>query len=160
MNDTQEETSSKTADRIANDGDLFPPRMRRADIDAGVELQDLLHRPSLKGSVSVTCVDYDADHYLVQEIADLPDFIERHRPEWCKVRWISVRGLSDMDVIHALAEKYALHPLAIEDVLAENQRPKVDDYPGSGENPGRLFVVAKTVGAMHDRLSVSSLPRP
>jgi len=152
MNDTPEETSSKTTDRIANDGDLFPPRMHRAGGGAGVELQDLLRRPTSKGSVSVTCVDYDAGHYVVQEIADLPDFIERHRPEWCKVRWISVRGLGDMNVIHAVAEKYALHPLAIEDVLAGNQRPKVDDYPASGENPGRLFVVAKTVATTKDRL--------
>jgi magnesium transporter len=152
MNDTQEETSSKTADPSANDGDLFPRRMHRAGADAGVELQDLLNRPTLKGSVSVTCVDYNAEHYVVQEIADLPDFIERHRPEWCNVRWINVRGLSDMDVIHAVAEKYALHPLAIEDVLGGNQRPKVDDYPASGENPGRLLVVAKTISASRDRL--------
>src|SRR5215813_14956378 len=103
----------------------------------GVELPDLLRRPTSKGSAAVICVDYNADRFVVQEIEDLPEFIERHRPEWCSVRWINVRGLGDMDVIHSLAKKYALHPLAIEDVLAGNQRPKVDDYPASGENPGR-----------------------
>jgi len=152
MNDVEEEASTGLKDRTPVDDDLFPRKTRRPDGDAGVELQDLLRRPTAKGSVSVICVDYNADRYLVQEIADSRDFIERHRPEWCGVRWISVRGLGDMEVIHALAEKYALHPLAIEDVLAGNQRPKVDDYPKSGENPGRLFVVAKTVGASRDRL--------
>jgi magnesium transporter len=152
MNNAQEETPAGVTDKIPEAGALFSRGMHRANGDAGVELQDLLRRPTSKGSVAVTCVDYNADHYVVQEIADLPDFIARHRPEWCSVRWISVRGLSDMDVIHTVAEKYALHPLAIEDVLAGNQRPKVDDYPGSGENPGRLFVVAKTVAANRDRL--------
>jgi len=131
--------------------------MHRVDVDAGIELRDLVHRPTLKGSVSVTCVDYDADHCVVQEIKDLPDFLDRHRPEWSKVRWISVRGLSDMDVIHALAAKYALHPLAIEDVVTGQQRSKVDDYPGSGENPGRLLVVAKTIKATRDRLTSKQL---
>jgi magnesium transporter len=152
MNNIEEETPAGVKDKTPADDDLFPQKARRANGGAGVELPDLLRRPTSKGPVSATCVDYNADHYLVKEIEDLPDFIGRHRPEWCNVRWISVRGLSDMDVIHALGEKYALHPLAIEDVLAGNQRPKVDDYPGSGENPGRLLVVAKTVAATRDRL--------
>src|SRR5262245_45970277 len=151
MTPVEAEAVTEAADKTDTSDDLFPRKARRTNGGAGVELQELLRRPTSKGSVSVTCVDYDAGHYLVQEIADLPDFIERHRPEWCKVRWISVRGLGDMNVIHALAEKYALHPLAIEDVLAGNQRPKVDDYPASGENPGRLFVVAKTVATTKDR---------
>ena len=58
-----------------------------------------------------------------------------------------------MHVIHALAEKYELHPLAIEDVLTGQQHPKVDDYPGSGEHPGRLFVVAKVVHANRQRVT-------
>src|SRR5262249_58542778 len=76
----------------------------------------------------------------------------RLRPKGCRVRWIIGRGLGDWDVTHSLAEKYALHPLAIEDVLGGTQRPRVDDYPASGEDPGRLFVVAKTVGASGERL--------
>ena len=152
MDEAQDKTDGRTADQITGDGNLFPRGLHPADTDAGVELNDLLRRPTLKGSVSVTCVDYDAQHYVVQEVADLTDFLERHRPDWCAVRWINVCGLGDMDVLHALAEKYALHPLAIEDVLAGNHRPKVDDYPGSGENPGRLFVVAKTIKGNRDRV--------
>jgi hypothetical protein len=53
---------------------IFPRRMHCADTDAGIELQNLLSPPTFKGSVSVTCVDCDADHYIVQEIADLPDY--------------------------------------------------------------------------------------
>jgi magnesium transporter len=60
------------------------------------------------------------------------------------VRWISVVGLKNMDAIHALATKYDLHPLAVEDVLHARQRPKVEAY--GGEESGlqaRLFIVSR-----------------
>ena len=152
MTDVEAETFAEAGDKTAAVDDLFPRKARRTNGVAGVELRDLLRRPTSKGSAAVICVDYNADRFVAQEIEDLPEFIEKHRPEWCSVRWINVHGLGDMDVIHSLAEKYVLHPLAIEDVLAGNQRPKVDDYPASGENPGRLLVVAKTVGASRERL--------
>src|SRR5215510_4454443 len=107
MTHVEAETFAEAGDKTTAVDDLFPRKTRRPNGDAGVELPDLLRRPTSKGSVAVTCVDYNADHYVVQEIADLPNFLARHRPEWCSVRWISVRGLSDMDVIHAVAEKYA-----------------------------------------------------
>ena len=66
----------------------------------------------------------------VQEVEDLDDFLAHHRPEWSAVRWINVDGLCDMDAIHALATKYDLHPLAIEDLLHVSQRPKIEAYGG------------------------------
>jgi magnesium transporter len=102
--------------------------------------------------VSVTCVDYCPDHVEVHEIGDLPEFLARHRPTWSRVRWINVDGLGRMDVIQALAEKYGLHPLAVEDVVRALDRAKAEDYPGSGDQPGRLFVVARTIDQRDGRL--------
>jgi magnesium transporter len=147
------ETRTSVQDEASASSDFLTPQKHPIGVAAGVELQDLARRPTRQGSVVVNCVDYDADNLLVQEITDFPEFIERHRPAWSKVRWINLRGLSDMHVIRALAEKYELHPLAIEDVLTGQQRPKVDDYPGSGEHPGRLFVVAKVVHATRQRVT-------
>src|SRR3970282_2626345 len=45
--------------------------------------------------------------------------------------------------IRALAEKYHLHPLAIEDVLHVPQRPKVQAYVEEGEYQARLFVIVR-----------------
>ncbi|OCB88993.1 hypothetical protein A7U60_g3800 [Sanghuangporus baumii] len=53
------------------------------------------------------------------------------RESWVKVRWINIGGVS-WDVISALALKYDIHPLALEDVLhqRDNQaRSKADYYP-------------------------------
>jgi Mg2+ and Co2+ transporter CorA len=51
------------------------------------------------------------------------------REIWNKVRWINIAGVS-WDVISALAIRYNLHPLAIEDVLhaRRNARSKADYY--------------------------------
>jgi magnesium transporter len=44
------------------------------------------------------------------------------------VTWFDVRGLSDVPAIEHIGKTFNVHPLAIEDVLNVNQRPKWDDY--------------------------------
>lgn len=51
------------------------------------------------------------------------------RPNWSKVRWINVNGLS-WEAIAAIGEKYDLHRLAIEDMIDIPQRTKTDIYSG------------------------------
>jgi magnesium transporter len=148
-------SSSKcsTPEEAAASSDFLTPQRHPIGVAAGIELQDLARRPTRKGSVAVTCIDYGPDNHSIQEVENFPQFIEQHRPPWSQVRWINLRGLGDMHLIYALAEKYELHPLAVEDVLSGQQRPKVDDYPGSGEHPGRLFVVAKLIRSARQRVS-------
>lgn len=116
---------------------------------AGITPAQLAQLPSTDEPVRVSCIDYSPQQVLVQDnITDIEDFILHHRPEWSVVRWINVDGLTDMSVIQALAEKYELHPLAIEDMLHAPQRPKVDQYgegrPGESDKaPARLFIVLK-----------------
>ena len=60
------------------------------------------------------------------------------------VRWINVDSLSDLGVVRALAEKYRLHPLAIEDVLHVPQRPKLQAYGDDDAGyQARLFIIAR-----------------
>ncbi len=122
-----------------------------AGTDAGIEPHELTQRATQRGSTAVVCADYSAERVQITEVSDLAEFLTHHRAEWVKVRWIGVRGLADMDALRALAEKYGLHPLAIEDLLSP-QRPKAEDYPGSADKPGRLFVVARGVRRSDDRV--------
>jgi magnesium transporter len=130
---------------------LYPQGMPPPGASAGLEPCELSQRPTVTGSVRVTCIDYGPEEVHVQEVANLPDFLKQHRPEWCVVRWISVHGLKDMEAIRALVEKYQLHPLAIEHILS-TQRPKLEDYPGSEDSPGRLFLIIRTIQQMGRRL--------
>ena len=81
--------------------------------------------------IRIRCIDYCSEEYRMHEIADVPEFLESHRPNWSRVRWIHVEGLADIDIVESLAEKYQLHPLALEDVLHTVERPKVEDYQAS-----------------------------
>lgn len=100
----------------------------------------------------ITCVDYCPDRAESREVADLAEFLASHRPPWSKVRWINVSDSHGLDAIGPLAEKYGLHPLAVEDVVHGAHRPKVEDYPGSEDAPGRLFIVARLVHMQGERL--------
>ena len=113
----------------------------------GIEHDEIVSLPSAGEPAHVTCIDYCPSHVQVQEVDDLEAFLDRHRPEWGAVRWINIDGLSDMKVIHALATKYELHPLAVEDLLHVPQRPKVDSYGGDSSMRARLFVVTRILHA-------------
>jgi magnesium transporter len=110
----------------------------------GVEHDEIKKLPSGSDPVHVHCIDYSPEQTLFQDIDNLDGFLGGHRPEWSVVRWINMDGLSDMNAIHALAAKYNLHPLAIEDVLNIPERPKVESIGGSeSEFQARLFIIAR-----------------
>jgi len=122
------------------------PRLKkktRPGTVAGIELDDLVRMPSSAGPVAITCIDYAPDNFQVKEVRDVDAFVAHRRPEWSAVRWISVDGLTDMHAIHALAEKYNLHPLAIEDVLHVTHRPKIEAYESEGRYQARIFIIVR-----------------
>ena len=104
----------------------------------------------------ITCIDYSPEEQQVREVDDLAEFLVHHRPSWTRVRWINVDGLEPA-VIRQLAEKYQLHALAIEDVLHTVQRPKAEDYPGCGDMPGRLFIVARSAELHGEQLRLDQI---
>ncbi len=119
---------------------------------AGIETTELSELPSSEAPVRVICADYCPEQVQLDTVTDISAFLANHRPSWSKVRWIHVTGLSQMEIIRAFAEKYQLHPLAIEDMLGETHRPKLEDYAGSEELPGRLFIVARMAEIEGDEL--------
>jgi magnesium transporter len=123
----------------------LPRRFKKATpgAAAGIEPHELVPGPGPAPSVRITCIDYSPERVEPQDVSDLPAFIAVHRPEWSVVRWINVDGLGDLAAIRALAEKYHLHPLAIEDVLHVPQRPRVQAYEADGEFQARLFVIVR-----------------
>ena len=122
------------------------PRVRKRSKPgavAGIELSDLARMPATQEPVAVTCIDYGLHQAHVQVVTDLPAFLSAHRPEWATVRWINIDGLGDMSVIRGFAEKYHLHPLAVEDLLNVTHRPKVEAYTDDGRLQARLFIIAR-----------------
>ncbi|TCT20240.1 magnesium/cobalt transporter CorA [Thiobaca trueperi] len=129
------------------------PRVKRSQpgLPAGIEYHELTQSAN-SAPARVCCIDYSPERIQVQEVGDIAAFLTNHRPDWTQVRWIHVEGLQDRRVVRALAEKYQLHPLAIEDVLDGGHRPKLEDFPAIGELPGRLFVMARGVRLVEDQM--------
>jgi magnesium transporter len=68
----------------------------------------------------------------VASVDELPAVPEGHR-----VCWIDIAGLGDHETIRRIGERFAFHPLALEDTLNVRQRPKVEDYDD------HLFIVTR-----------------
>ncbi|KAJ4473129.1 hypothetical protein J3R30DRAFT_3514880 [Lentinula aciculospora] len=91
----------------------------------------------IKQSCEIRIVDYSAVSMKSRSITStqLIDMFNdpqvSERPSWAKVRWIDVGGIS-WDVLKALAVKYKIHPLALENILHTHTKPtasKSDYYP-------------------------------
>jgi len=134
-----------------------PKRARRRRLGTGpgletAELARLAGAQTETAPALITCIDYAPDRVERQDVRDTKAFLAQHRPEWTRVRWINVDGLTDLTLVHAFAVKYGLHPLAIEDVLTPNQRPKFEAFEAQGEHQARVFVIARMIELVKGRL--------
>lgn len=86
-------------------------------------------------TVRVRVIDYTTDQLEEREVDSLEEAF-RYR-ESSNVTWIDVVGLHDIEVLQDLGTHFGLHPLALEDVLHTQQRPKQEDY---GDN---IFIVQR-----------------
>ncbi|HEU4420748.1 MAG TPA: CorA family divalent cation transporter, partial [Planctomycetota bacterium] len=74
----------------------------------------------------------------------------------CNVIWIDVTGFGDVATLQRLREMFDLHRLALEDVVSQQQRAKVEDYGSHG------FIVLRMVdeGAAHETEQLSVFVGP
>jgi len=76
--------------------------------------------------VVITLFDYNAEAFeekVLQSVEECLPYIKKDT-----VTWINVDGLSDANVLEKLGKFFNLHPLALEDVLTLDQRPKLEQY--------------------------------
>lgn len=94
----------------------------------------LVADPSAPRSI-IRVVSYgpeDSQETVVERVEELERVIGA-RP----VTWIDVVGLGDVETLKKLAERFRLHPLAVEDVVNTHQRPKAEQYPD------QLYIVGR-----------------
>ncbi len=82
--------------------------------------------PGGVGPVKVSVIDYGPDHFEERQVDRIEDaFAYKDRDS---VTWINVEGLSDVELIAHLGERFGFHKLALEDAVNCGQRPKVEPY--------------------------------
>jgi magnesium transporter len=86
---------------------------------------------------AIQLIAYRPTHCLersIKRIDELDQYVGQY-----PICWINVDGLGDEGLIRALGERFALHPLALEDVVNVHQLAKVEPYDKY------LFVVLRTL---------------
>ena len=74
---------------------------------------------------NVTLMQYSDDKIVIKHSKD-------EKPtaaEGFQVTWYDIRGVHDLALIEKIGKKFAIHPLALEDIVDTQQRPKFEEYP-------------------------------
>jgi magnesium transporter len=119
-----------------------------------LDFNDLENMPVGDEKVIIHCIDYAEEWQESREIEleQLDAFLASKRPEGTRVRWINVDGLSNPKIIQKFAEKYKLHPLAVEDVFHIPQRPKAETFPQTDDISARLYMVMQMLYVIDHQL--------
>ncbi len=125
------------------------PKKRVAKVGAvpGLSPEELIARAKLDPQAEkakVTMIDYGRGQIERRDgITELEQVLQADLPDWLQTRWINIVGLKDTETLGVLAKAFDLHPLAMEDVVNANQRPKAESYGNPEPGHPRFFIVSK-----------------
>jgi magnesium transporter len=86
--------------------------------------------------MEISLISYGDDFAASQSFQSFPELLNARRAPG--VTWINVVGW-DEGVIKGLADEYHIHPLTVEDIMNEDQRPKVEQFDNY------LFFIFKSI---------------
>jgi magnesium transporter len=72
------------------------------------------------------------------ELETYSEVIKRVKAKPEARHWIDIRGYADQSMLEQLTHDFGLHPLQIEDVINDYQRPKVEEFAAN-----RLFIITR-----------------
>jgi magnesium transporter len=81
--------------------------------------------PAIKPGVILELISYNREKYNKIDSADPDELLTHLQPD--QVNWVNLDGLSNIEIIEKLQAYFCLHPLLVDDVLAD-QRPKAEEY--------------------------------
>jgi magnesium transporter len=106
---------------------------------AGLPPGTLVHIGEKKTEMPrIRVIDFDEEHFEERELATFDECL-RYKDKPTST-WISIEGIHQTEIIEKIGQCFNLHPLALEDILNTDQRPKLDDYEGY------ICVILKTLG--------------
>jgi magnesium transporter len=101
--------------------------MKKISRKAGLPPGTLVHIGEKKTEIpTIRVLDFDEGHFEEREIARFDQCL-RYKDKPTST-WISIEGIHQTEIIEKLGQCFDLHPLALEDILNTDQRPKLDDY--------------------------------
>ncbi|CAN5890523.1 magnesium/cobalt transporter CorA [soil metagenome] len=84
-------------------------------------------------------ISYSEAFFREKEFTSYAELLATFRNEPEHRHWIDIRGYGDLNLLEKLKEDFSIHPLQMEDVINDYQRPKVE------EENDMLFIVSRMV---------------
>ncbi|GAA4444241.1 magnesium/cobalt transporter CorA [Pontibacter saemangeumensis] len=83
-------------------------------------------------------ISFNIDFFEELELKTYAELMQRVRAKPDARHWIDIRGYGDQAMLEQLAQDFHLHPLQMEDVINDYQRPKVEEF-----DRHRLFIISR-----------------
>jgi magnesium transporter len=104
--------------------------------------QPVLYSKSPKGEnqldhIKISLLEYTEDSLIEKENINVKECL--NYLQTASMTWIQVYGTSNSSIISTIAKHFKIHSLALEDILSNYQRPKLDIYQN------QLFLIARVL---------------
>lgn len=100
-------------------------------------------------------ISYNTSDIAFRQLT-MHDIVEWQAPAEHTSSWINVHGVLDIALLQAVARRFKLHPLVLDDILNTEQRPKLDIYPDYLFLETRLFYYdADTMSVSSEQISMA-----
>lgn len=99
------------------DKTYHPPGTAPGTLTSGEEISE---------NLSIHLIDYTDKTYEEKELAS-PDECQLYLDN-ASVTWIHLQGNAQANTLKNIGEIFGLHPLALEDIVNQGQRPKIEEY--------------------------------
>ena len=90
-------------------------------------------------------LSFDKDFLQENEFKTYEELLAFYQSHPHARHWIDVRGYADLGLLEKFVSDFDIHPLQMEDVINDYQRPKVE------EEDGRLFIVSRMINFTKDK---------
>ncbi|MBC8014148.1 MAG: magnesium/cobalt transporter CorA [Sporomusaceae bacterium] len=101
----------------------------------------LLHIGAARSEkIKITMMCYSKEDWTEKQFTNVDELLQYEYS--AGMRWVHVNGIHRVDVVEKIGNKFALHPLVLEDIVNTNQRPKLE------ENENYIYIVLKMIN--HD----------
>lgn len=113
----------------------MPRKFKGRTKKIGLPPGSLVYIGEVRDKVRIRVVNYDKENLQDKILEDFGDCSSlKEQPG---VKWIDIVGIHNVELMDKIGKCFDLHPLVLEDILATDQRPKIEEF----EN--YIFIVFK-----------------
>lgn len=104
----------------------MPRKFKHRPRKTGLPPGSLVYLGEAQGASRIRVINYDKDNIRESKLEDIEDCSTlKSQPG---VTWIDFVGIHEVELVEKIGKCFDLHPLVLEDILAPDQRPKIEEF--------------------------------